>query len=202
MENWLIQFDMRHVYLVYILIVALAYAEGPIISMISGFLLKLGYLKLLPIYVAIMLGDLIGDVFWYWIGRRFGYQFVDKFGKYFAIDRDSIGKVEKIFHKYKNSILLFSKMTNGLGFSLVTIITAGMIRIPFSRFITLNIIGQFIWSGIMLSIGYFFGKLYLQVNDVLWKITVAGIFIIFFLLFMRYKKYISQKSKEFTNKSR
>ncbi len=195
MQDWLIQLVTVHPYIVYGIIVITACAEGPILSMIGGVLIKLGYFSFWPLYLALMVGDLIGDVIWYYIGRYFGHGFIRRFGKYFDITEESVVKVTNIFHKYKHRILLISKMTNGFGFALVTLMVAGMVKIPFWRYITINIIGQFVWTGLLLSVGYFFGNLYVTVDSILGKISVVAVFILIFAAFLQYKKYLKKKTE-------
>lgn len=197
MQEWLIQTAQAHQYIIYIIIVAIACAEGPILSLLFGVLIKLGYFSLLPVYAALMIGDLIGDIAWYYIGRYWGHSFIKKYGKYFSITEQAVAKVEKIFHKNKHSILFLSKISNGLGFALVTLMTAGMVRIPFWKYLSINIVGQFVWSGLLIGIGYFFGNLYIQVDDLIGRMTVIAGFIILFVAFIGYKKYLKTKAEQY-----
>jgi len=145
MQSWLITLATSHPYVIYGIIVVLACAEGPYLSMICGFFLRFGYFLFWPLYIALMVGDLIGDVIWYYIGRRYGHRFIKRFGKYFSITEENVGKVERVFHKYKHSILFVSKISNGFGFALVTLITAGMVaRAHSGLYMLVNAIGQLI----------------------------------------------------------
>ncbi len=167
----------------YPLIIVITIVEGPLIMLASGFFIKLGYLPILPTFAALMVGDLIGDAWWYAVGYYFGQPFVKKFGKYFSVTEDKIETVKKVFHKHHNRILIISKLTMGFGFALVTLITAGLVKIPFRKYMALNIIGQFFWTGFLVFIGYTFGHLYTVVNSVFGQISViAGLIIIFFLI--------------------
>jgi membrane-associated protein len=198
MQEFLISLSSDHSYIVYALIIILACAEGPILSMIFGVLIKLGFFSFLPIYVALMVGDLLGDVIWYYIGRRWGHRFVARFGKYFSVTEAGIARVTAIFHRYKHRILFLSKISNGLGFAIVTLITAGLSRIPFWKYLTTNLIGQFVWTGILLAIGYFFGNLYQQVDTWFGRASVAALFVVVFFAFMGYKKYLRVKAEGLT----
>ncbi len=158
--------------------------------MIFGVFIKLGYFPLLNIYFALVVGDLLGDIFWYWLGRKWGHPFIKRFGKYMSITEEGVEKVTKIFHAYKYPILIISKITNGFGFALVTLMTAGMIKIPFLKYLGLNLIGQFIWTGILVSIGYYFSNAYLEVNGILAKMGIIALFIILILIFLGFLKYV------------
>ncbi|HEX7724355.1 MAG TPA: VTT domain-containing protein [Candidatus Paceibacterota bacterium] len=195
MEAFLISLSTDHSWLVYVLIVVLACAEGPILSLIFGALIKLNYFELLPIYAALMIGDLIGDVIWYEIGKHFAHGFIRRFGKYFSVTENEVGKVTRIFHKYKHRILIISKVSNGFGFALVTLITAGIVRIPFFRYMSINLIGQFVWTGMLLAVGYYFSNWYTQVDSVLGKVSIIALFVLLFAAFLGYRKYVRAKAE-------
>ncbi len=180
----------------YILIVPIALFEGPILMMVSGFLLKLGYFSFLPLYGLLMLGDLLGDVLWYSIGYFYGHAFIARFGKYVSITEEGVATVTKIFHRHHDKILIVSKITMGLGFALVTLVTAGMSKIPFRRYLTLNIIGQFFWTGALLAVGFFLGNFYLTMNTLLGDVSTFAAFIIVFACLVGFGKYIRSRMNE------
>ena len=126
--RWILTFEATHEYLVYTMIVVVACVEGPWLSIILGFLIRLGDFSVFPVYISLMLGDLIGDAVWYYIGRRYGDRFVAKYGKYFNVTARGVERMSTLFHRYKHSVLFLSKISNGLGFALVTLMTAGMVE--------------------------------------------------------------------------
>ncbi len=195
MQEWLIHFSTNHMFLTYGVIVFLGFAEGPFLSMFSGVLIRFGYLSFIPAYIALMLGDLIGDLVWYYVGRQYGTRFIKRFGKYVSVTEESVEKVSRIFHKYKDRILIISKISNGFGFALVTIITAGIVRIPFARYISINVIGQFVWTGLLLGVGYFLGNLYTQVDTVFGYAFVSMVVAIFIAAFIGYGKYLKTRAQ-------
>jgi membrane protein DedA with SNARE-associated domain len=174
----------------YILMLPLAVIEGPILSMIAGFFIHTGQLALIPTFLVLVLGDLMGDTLWYWLGRHYGHSFVSKYGKYVSITEENIATIQRIFHRYHMPILLFSKLTMGLGFPGATLFTAGLSHVPFWRYMTLNAIGQVIWTGVLIAIGYYLGQLYLQFNNALGIVSAAGIMIIVFALLIGFGKYV------------
>lgn len=193
MEQWLAQIIQNHNYWVYAIVAVASFFEGPILAMVCGVLYKLGLVPFTPIYIALMVGDLFGDTFWYTIGYHFGHPFIKRFGKYFSITESAVASVTRIFHKYQNSILLISKMTMGLGFALVTLVTAGIVKIPFRRYIFLNFVGQFFWTGFLMVIGYFLGNLYIQINSDLGILFIVALIIIFFMGLVGWGKYMKEK---------
>lgn len=177
----------------YPLLLLVAIIEGPIISIFCGFLLRLGELSFWPTYLVLILADLIGDVVLYSAGYFWGQGFINRFGRFFGITEGRIEAVKKIFHKHKNKILFISKVTMGLGFGVITLITAGLVKIPFKRYMTINMTGQFVWSGLLLIFGYFFGHLYNSIENGFARLTFLVIFILVVIVIFNIAKQIRER---------
>lgn len=147
----------------YVIVFILCIVEGPVVMVTSGFLLKLGQFNLIPLYFALMGGDFAADLGWYAVGRFGAKPLIYKFGKFFNITPEIIEKIEKRFHTYQDKILFISKITMGFGFALATLIVAGILRVPFKKYVILNLLGGFIWTAFLLLVGYFFGNLYFMI---------------------------------------
>lgn len=177
----------------YLLLFPLAIIEGPFIMMISGFLLKLGYLSLLPTCIVLMAGDFLGDLGWYALGYFWGWPLVRKFGKFLGITEETIKIASKIFSGYKSIILFFSKITMGFGFALATLISAGIVKVPLKRFAVMNIAGQVIWTAMLLSVGYFFGTWYQSVDNWLSRLSAIAFLIIAFIALLNFMNYLRRR---------
>ena len=139
----------------YWIIFPLMIFEGPIITVIAGFLSSLGYFNVFVVYLVMILADLIGDSIYYAIGSWEGGWAIKKWGHYVGI---SIKHVEKIKNTLKAKgfrIFFISKMAIGIG--TVTLLAAGMARMPYPRFILLNVLPTLLKTLTFISIGYFFG---------------------------------------------
>lgn len=141
-----------------------AFAEGPIIMVAGGFLLRLGEFSFLPLFSSLVLGDMLADAVWYWVGRNAAEPFLRRFGHIFGVTSEVFKKMERIFHRHDAKIIFISKITMGFGFALATLIAAGAVRISFKKYLLLNFLGDLIWVGFLLSLGYFFGNLYTLVD--------------------------------------
>jgi membrane protein DedA with SNARE-associated domain len=148
----------------YILVYPLTVIFGPPVVLISGFLLRLGIFTFWPIYLLVLAGDVTGDVVWYLVGRHGARWLIERYGKWFNITEKSVLYAEKFFKDHQTKILFVSKLTTGFGLALATLIAAGAAKVPFKKYITINILGGFIWIGFLIAIGYFFGNLYTLVN--------------------------------------
>lgn len=155
--------------------------EGPVVMLSAGFLYRLGQFDIIPLYFCLMAGDFVADVIWYAVGR-FGARHLVKFlGKFLNITPEILLKIEKRFKTYQNKILFISKITMGFGFALATLVVAGILRVDFKKYAILNLLGGFIWTALLLLVGYFFGNVYDSITG-----PAKGIFIVASIIFVVY----------------
>ncbi len=177
----------------YVLIVPIAVVGGPPFSILLGFIVRFSTLTFIPTYLCIMLGELVGDVGWYWIGHRFGERFIRRFGKYVSITDKHVDVVKKMFERHHMKILTISKLTTGLGFAPIVLFTAGMSRVSFKKYIEINALWQFIWSLALLGVGYFFGNIYIEVGNDFQRVEVVVAFVVIFLCVAGFAKYVRDR---------
>jgi membrane-associated protein len=159
----------------YPILYPIAFLEGHVISLIAGFLSRLGYLNPFLAGAVIMCGNLTGDILLYWLGYHKGEKFVLKTGKYFGITEATVAKAKTLFHSHKKKILFFSKISNGLGLAMAVLFTAGLARIPFKEYMAWNVFGEAIWTGSLVTLGFVFGNFY---EEVAGTISRAGLIIL------------------------
>lgn len=168
----------------YVLLYFGCLVEGPVLMMASGFIFRLGGFEFAPMYLALVLGDFTADIGWYFVGRFGGRPLILKWGHRFGINPESIEKIQERFHKYHEKILIISKLTMGFGFAVVVLAVAGMLHVPFKKYVTLNLLGGFIWTGFLILIGYFFGNVYNMITGPE-KIIFAAIALIAFIVSLK-----------------
>jgi membrane protein DedA with SNARE-associated domain len=132
--------------------------------MLSGFLVRTSFLAFWPAYLLLIAGDLTGDVIWYAVGRHGARPLIDRFGRFLSLTDKDIGKAEQLFHKHQTKVLFLSKITMGFGFALATLVAAGAAHIPFKKYMTINLVGEFLWAGMLMGAGFFLGNLYTLVD--------------------------------------
>ena len=180
----------------YVIMAPAAMFLGLIVSLIAEVLLKREFLKLAPTVIALAAGELGGDVLWYWLGRKYGDSFVDRYGRYFGITPRTVDRVKTLFGNHHDIILFTSKLTAGFGFAIPVLFTAGLAHVPFRRYMMLNIAGQFVWTAGLLSIGYFLGHIYLEVGTILEKMTLFALLIIVLVSLVGFGRYLAYGTTE------
>ena len=173
----------------YVLIVPIAVVGGPPFSILLGFIVSFSTLTFIPTYICLMLGELIGDAGWYWIGYRYGERFIKRFGKYVSITDKHVEVVKKMFERHHMRILTISKLTTGLGFAPIVLFTAGMSKVSFRKYLEINALWQCIWSLALLGVGYFFGNIYIEVGNDFQRVEVVVAFVVIFLCVAGFAKY-------------
>ncbi len=177
----------------YIIAYPIGIAEGPVAMMLSGFLVRLGILSFWPIYLILSEGDLTGDVLWYMIGRHGARQLIQKLGRFFSVTEENLERGERLFQKHQGKILFISKITMGFGFALGTLMAAGAARVPFKKYMTINLLGQFIWTGFLFAVGYFLGHLYTLVDKSLRWAFIGGMIVFAALAAYGFARFMRQK---------
>jgi membrane-associated protein len=178
----------------YSIIVPLAFLEGHFISLLVGFLARNGQLNIFIAGMCVMAGNLLGDIVLYWLGYFKGEKFLKKWSRYVGISDEKITKTRSLYSVHKSKILLLSKVTNGFGLSMAILFTAGIVRIGFLEYLFWNIIGESIWTGSLISIGYFLGDVYLTVDSIFFKMGIVVLFLLIVIsLFYYLRKILKTK---------
>jgi membrane protein DedA with SNARE-associated domain len=178
----------------YLLIFFGALIEGPVLMVASGFFLRYGIFSIVPLFIVLVLGDLTGDVLWYYAGYYFAEPLIKKYGKFIGVTPVIFEKGKELFHRYHEKILFLSKITLGFGMAVAILMTAGATKVSFKKYMLMNLLGEFIFITTLLSFGYFFGELYNRVaND--FKIAFIIVLIILIgLIFYGVSKYFKRKT--------
>lgn len=81
----------------------------------------------------------------------------------------------------------------GFGFALVTLITAGIAKVPFKKYLVFNVAGQLIWTTMLLAIGYGFGNIYTSIDKGFRDVALVAIIIIALAIVYGLGKFISKR---------
>ncbi len=172
--------------------------EGPIITVIAGFLSSLGYLNLFMAYAVVVIGDLIGDSIYYSVGR-WGRNFIlRRWGRYVGITMKRIMRLQEYFAKHKGKTLVVGKISHAFGAPIL--VAAGVANVPYWEFAGINCLATLPKSLALLLIGFYFGKAYAKINAY-FDYAEIGLVALAALLFILY--FITKRiTKNFFNKER
>lgn len=141
----------------YLILVPLAFVEGPIVAFVVGVLVAAGYFNAFVAYAILILGDLIPDTIAYLVGRYGNPNaLVARYGNKLGIGERQIEKVRRMWYGHGFKTVLLSKVAYGLSTPLL--ISAGMVGLPWKRFFALSISVSVIQYALLMGLGYYFGK--------------------------------------------
>jgi membrane protein DedA with SNARE-associated domain len=156
----------------YFILIPLMIIEGPIVTIVAAFLAATGLFAWPVVWILSVLGDLVSDNGFYFLGKRFGMRFIKGPGRFLGMREDSVLKIEEYFKRHGGKTIFFVKSTTGL--VQITFITAGIIHMNYKQFMKNAFLGGLVWSSILVFIGYFYGYLWVQAGAYIENI---GIFI-------------------------
>jgi membrane protein DedA with SNARE-associated domain len=102
-------------------------------------------------FVAAVLGDNVGYV----IGRYGGHDVVLKYGKVVFITPDRLDRAEAFFSRHGGQVVFIARFVEGL--RQLNGVIAGIVEMPWRRFVLFNMLGAATWVAFWCSVGYFAG---------------------------------------------
>ena len=162
----------------YFFIFIIMVIEGPVVSIISAYLASLGFLNVWIILIISILGNLIPDIFLYFIGRYSRTKKIESYIKRFGLKDCQIINIEENIKKHFGKTFSLIKITPML--PVPGLILVGFSRIPFKKFLIIDILFNLMVSTIFILFGYYFG----YAIDSIFKYFRIGQFSIFGLILL------------------
>ena len=123
---------------------------------VTGTLASKGLIEIWIITVLLMLSNILGESFNFWIGKRFGPKIFES-NHSIIFNKKHISKAENFYQHYGGKTIIIAKFIPIIR-TFVPFI-AGVAKVKYSHFICYNIIGGVPWVAIFLMGGYFFGTI-------------------------------------------
>ncbi len=138
----------------YWVLIPIAVIEGPAITMVAGALVAAGQMDGVTAGLLLIVADLVGDALYYGLGRFANAPLARRLTKWLKVTPEKLGKLEQRFRANDWKLILIGK-TQGLGS--IILYFAGASRMPFGRYMMLNLLGTVPKVIIFELIGYFLG---------------------------------------------
>lgn len=127
------------------------FLEGETIMVLSGLAAKRGFLELHWVMLVGGLGSLLGDQFFFFLGRRHRNRPVVRF----PTMRDKMVLAGGLLDRHRVPVMLGFRFLYGLRAVLPYVIGAGPVRVP--TFFVLNLLGAIVWAASVAWGGYALG---------------------------------------------
>lgn len=174
----------------YLVLLPLALAEGPVVAFAAGFLIRTGVLNLWLVYLILISSDLIPDSMFYSIGY-YGYhsKFVQNYIGSFRFFHNHFDAVKKLWKNHAWKTILLGKIAYGM--ALPFLMSAGMVKMPFKKFIWYTFQVTLLQYTVYLALGYASGHFYTMISKYLYVpyYFMAAVVIIFVASYIIVSKY-------------
>ncbi len=135
---------------------------GELVLPFVGFLVAEKKLNLMFSVLAATTGNVLGMLTIYVVSMKLGRPFIDRYGKYFLLDKRHIEMSEELFNKYGEIVVLIGRMLPG--YRELISVPAGLGRMKITKFILFTFIGSFLWVFFLVFIGLKLGENYVLVK--------------------------------------
>lgn len=155
--------------------------EGESVMILGGFFSQRSYLQLPWVYLCGFAGTYISELIFYYLGRTRGAGFIKRKPKWKRKSR----RVLILLHRHKYILIIGHRFVYGMRTITPFVVGASGIK-PF-LFWVLNAIGAAIWTVVLGTAGFFFGRtleVYLDKLDRYEHWVLLGIFIAIFLIWL------------------
>lgn len=157
---------------------------GHTIIILGGFFAKLGLLNIYAVMAIAATGAVAGDVFAYFLGKKYGLELLITWGRYFLVKEEQITKTEAVLNKHSGKAIIFGRWSP-ITRAFVPFL-AGASGVRTRSFWTYDVIAGIIWAVGSVCIGYIFGSSYMLVAHAIGRFTAMGIIITFLIIFAYY----------------
>jgi membrane protein DedA with SNARE-associated domain len=144
---------------------------------LGGISVARGGMEFVPLLIFGTVGTTIGNLFWYWVGRRFGFKglkpFVDRWGRWLTIDWEDIEKVDRFFKRYGGGLVFVFRFLPT--FRTMISLPAGMAHMPLWRFLLWTFAGSAIWNTVLIWAGYELGTRFSDLERYVGPVAVATV---------------------------
>jgi membrane protein DedA with SNARE-associated domain len=165
------------------LILPLSVIEGPIVTVVTGFLSQQGYFTWVWAVILLVCGDLIGDVLYYWIGRGGGPRLAG-IARRVGLHSDVPDELRHELTEHSTRMLIIGKWTHSIG--CLVLIGSGMLHLPLPRFLLINLLATVPKTGALFAFGYYASSYFPRIEQhailatvLLATIGVAAIALVF-----------------------
>lgn len=131
-------------------------AEGPVATVVAGWLVKLQVLPLLPTFLVVVAGDVIGDLLYYALGHQGLRRLPAGWRRKLGLNEGRVAALTGRFAENGVAFLIAAKLTHGAGAAVLT--AAGAAGMRLWPFLLANLGAGAVKALALLGLGYVLGQ--------------------------------------------
>ena len=137
----------------YALIFGWASSHSLLLTLFAGYASHAGVLQLGTLIGVCWIGSFVGDLFRFWIGRKFGARLLKRFPRLEA----AVAMAARLSERHYVWMILLHRYPHGIRG--VAAMAYGISSLPWGVFLLLNAVASGIWAVAIVSAGYAFGQM-------------------------------------------
>ncbi|WP_375250901.1 DedA family protein [Sphingomonas sp.] len=173
--NWIVWGGYFGIFLLMALENIIPPIPSEVIMGLGGIAVAREQMEILPLILWGTAGTTAGNVFWYEIGRRLGYErfqpFVERHGRWLTMDWDDVCRVRSFFHHHGGWVIFVFRFMPT--FRTLISLPAGMAAMPLGRFLVMTFLGSAIWNSVLAGAGYFLGTRFAELDRYVGPVGIA-----------------------------
>jgi membrane protein DedA with SNARE-associated domain len=114
-----------------------------------------GDLNILAVIAAAAAAAIFGDNCGYWVGRKFGFPLLFRYGRVLRVDEGKLKVAQFLFLRHGGKIVFFGRFVAIL--RTFAAFLSGVNKLPWPRFLLFNALGGVVWATLFGLGGYFLG---------------------------------------------
>jgi len=152
------------------------FLPGDSLLFTAGFLASTGFLDIKTIILITFIAAIVGDALGYYLGKKYGPKVFRKTDSFF-LDKKHIERTEKYFKKYGGETIILARFIPFV--RTIAPVMAGVGNIGYKKFFAYNIFGGLIWTILLPTLGFYFGKIIPDADKIILPVVLAIIAVSF-----------------------
>jgi membrane-associated protein len=140
-------------------------------------------LTLTGVIVVGVIACTIGDNIGYWIGHHGGRPLLEHQRRIFRISDEHLARGEQFFVRYGSFTVFFARFVFGM--RIIAGPLAGVLKMPWKKFVLFNFLGAVLWVSVVACLGYFFGSRLQLITERLEYVEIALVVVLVIVLIVR-----------------
>ncbi len=131
------------------------FLPGDTLLFTAGFVASQGIFSLTPLLICVFVAAVLGDSVGYWFGKKTGPALFTREDSFF-FKKKYVEQAQLFYEKHGKKTIILARFLPVI--RTFAPIVAGIGSMKYRTFITYNIVGGFMWSFLLILLGYFLGK--------------------------------------------